>query len=72
MRGFFQNCGQNCIGLERLIVHAKIYDQMVAELEKRVKGLRQGAPLDPEDRVDVGAMTMATAVRCSVEEDNNY
>ena len=41
MRGFFQNCGQNCIGLERLVVQDTIYDRVVDELTKRVRGLRQ-------------------------------
>jgi len=41
MRGFFQNCGQNCIGLERLVVQAPIYDRVVDELTKRVRALRQ-------------------------------
>ncbi|KAG1064098.1 hypothetical protein G6F42_027072 [Rhizopus arrhizus] len=30
MRGVFQNCGQNCIGIERIIVASEIYDKTVA------------------------------------------
>ena len=56
MRGTFQNCGQNCVGLERLVVLEAIYDKFVADMERRVKQLRQGEPL-VED-VDCGAMTM--------------
>ena len=29
MRGTFQNCGQNCVGLERVVVHQKIYDEFI-------------------------------------------
>ncbi|KAJ3338986.1 Meiotic Sister-Chromatid recombination aldehyde dehydrogenase [Gonapodya sp. JEL0774] len=58
MRGVFQNCGQNCIGIERIIAHEKIYDKLVADLEKRVQGIRMGAPL--EEDVDCGAMTMSS------------
>lgn len=42
MRGTFQNCGQNCIGLERLVVHAKVYDDFVGRVEGLVRGLVQG------------------------------
>jgi acyl-CoA reductase-like NAD-dependent aldehyde dehydrogenase len=59
MRGFFQNCGQNCVGLERLLVQAPLYERAVAEITRRVRGLRQGPPLDAE--VDVGALTMPRA-----------
>ena len=64
MRGTFQNCGQNCIGLERLVVHEKIYDKFVKEMEKRIGALRQGPPLSASKSVDCGAMTMAQAVCC--------
>jgi len=56
MRGTFQNCGQNCIGLERLVVHAGIYDKFVARVEKEVNLLTQGPPMDGD--FDCGAMTM--------------
>lgn len=56
MRGTFQNCGQNCIGLERLVVHAGIYDKFVSEMEGLVNDLSQGPPLTGD--YDCGAMTM--------------
>eukprot|EP00047_Mylnosiga_fluctuans_P005047 m.238080 g.238080 ORF g.238080 m.238080 type:complete len:605 (+) comp13244_c0_seq1:33-1847(+) len=56
LRGTFQNCGQNCIGLERLVVLEPIYDKFVAVMQERVTRLSQGAPL--EGNVDCGAMTM--------------
>ncbi|RNC31217.1 putative aldehyde dehydrogenase, partial [Trypanosoma cruzi] len=37
MRGTFQNCGQNCVGLERVIVHESIHDIVVKRLETAVK-----------------------------------
>ncbi|KAI8866250.1 Aldedh-domain-containing protein [Ramicandelaber brevisporus] len=61
IRGTFQHCGQNCIGLERLIVHRKVYDRVVAMLSDVVGQLRQGPPLDGAENgqiYDVGAMTM--------------
>jgi len=56
MRGTYQNCGQNCIGLERLVVNEKIYDGFVATMEAKVKALSQGPPLTGD--FDCGAMTM--------------
>ncbi|KAI9823449.1 MAG: Meiotic Sister-Chromatid recombination aldehyde dehydrogenase [Thelocarpon impressellum] len=55
MRGVFQSAGQNCIGIERVIACAGIYDRLVAILEPRVGELRVGSALDDE-AVDVGAM----------------
>lgn len=59
LRGTFQNCGQNCIGLERLIVHQGIYDKLVKEMKGRIEKLSQGPPLEGE--FDCGAMTMGRA-----------
>lgn len=62
MRGVFQNCGQNCIGIERIILAKEIYDKFVTDVEKRIKELRLGAVLDDPEGVDCGAMTMGTTV----------
>lgn len=56
-----QNAGQNCIGIERLIVHASQYDEVYAALVERTKQLRLGSALSqPQDgfvpTVDCGAM----------------
>eukprot|EP00123_Amoebidium_parasiticum_P013133 comp21791_c0_seq1/m.30967 comp21791_c0_seq1/g.30967 ORF comp21791_c0_seq1/g.30967 comp21791_c0_seq1/m.30967 type:complete len:607 (-) comp21791_c0_seq1:178-1998(-) len=59
MRGFFQNCGQNCIGLERAIVHEKIYDKYVEEMQKRIACLSQGPTL--KGSYDCGAMAMGAS-----------
>ena len=56
MRGVFQNAGQNCIGIERVIACPAIYDRLAQHLEARVRRLRVGSTLDDEDEVDVGAM----------------
>jgi len=63
MRGVFQSCGQNCIGLERLIVYDAIYQKFVDEMEKRIKDLNQGPPL--EDVYDTGAMVMSVEASIS-------
>ena len=42
LRGTFQNCGQNCIGLERLVVHAALYDKLVDALAPKVRGVHMG------------------------------
>ncbi|KAJ1920367.1 Meiotic Sister-Chromatid recombination aldehyde dehydrogenase [Mycoemilia scoparia] len=60
MRGVFQNVGQNCIGIERILVQEGIYDRFVAEMESRVSKLRLGSSLEQGSKVDCGAMTMGT------------
>lgn len=59
MRGNFQNCGQNCVGLERIVVQDTVHDQLVAALEKQVRALTQGPASQKE--CDLGAMTMGKA-----------
>ncbi|KAL7266837.1 Meiotic Sister-Chromatid recombination aldehyde dehydrogenase [Rhizina undulata] len=57
MRGVFQSASQNCVGIERIIVLPKVYPQLIALLEPRIKALRLGSILDDEaEGVDVGAM----------------
>ncbi|KAF8232284.1 meiotic sister-chromatid recombination aldehyde dehydrogenase [Tricholoma matsutake] len=61
MRGIFQNMGQNCIGIERLLVHSSQYDELHDILVDRVKRLRSGSVLtrSPEGYVatiDCGSM----------------
>ncbi|KAK0633292.1 Aldehyde/histidinol dehydrogenase [Immersiella caudata] len=50
LRGSFQASGQNCIGIERIIVAPSIYEKLVSILEPRVRALQLG----PD--ADVGAM----------------
>ncbi|KAG0705301.1 Aldehyde/histidinol dehydrogenase [Suillus ampliporus] len=61
MRGIFQNSGQNCIGIERLIVHSEQYDELYDILADRVAKLRFGSVLAPTregyiNTVDCGSM----------------
>ncbi|KAL7468024.1 hypothetical protein ACHAXS_008249 [Conticribra weissflogii] len=57
MRGCFQNCGQNCCGVERLFVYESISKDFIKAMVEKVKNLRQGCPLGKDD-VDCGAMVM--------------
>mmetsp|Transcript_14722 Transcript_14722/g.31381 ORF Transcript_14722/g.31381 Transcript_14722/m.31381 type:complete len:657 (+) Transcript_14722:122-2092(+) len=57
MRGCFQNCGQNCCGVERLFVYESIAHDFIAAIVEKVRSLRQGCPLS-ENLVDCGAMVM--------------
>ncbi|CCD23874.1 meiotic recombination directing protein NDAI_0C02140 [Naumovozyma dairenensis CBS 421] len=71
MRGTFQSSGQNCIGIERIIVSAKHYEKLTQILSDRITffPLRQGSDIDsqssssssssrpnPLDIIDMGAM----------------
>ncbi|KAG0311526.1 Meiotic Sister-Chromatid recombination aldehyde dehydrogenase [Dissophora globulifera] len=58
MRGVFQNCGQNCIGIERIIVHEDVHDKLVTMVASRIAQLKQGPPLEAKN-IDCGSMTMA-------------
>lgn len=56
MRGTFQSSGQNCIGIERVIVSEKNYDPLVSILNERIGKLRLGSDIDHLEDVDMGAM----------------
>eukprot|EP00842_Homolaphlyctis_polyrhiza_P005467 jgi/Hompol1/5921/HPOL_000312-RA len=60
MRYSFQNAGQNCAGLERVIIHEKLFDKFIKDSTETIKKMRIGSPL-LED-VDFGAMTMAAQI----------
>jgi acyl-CoA reductase-like NAD-dependent aldehyde dehydrogenase len=60
LRGTFQNCGQNCIGIERIFVEEPVYDEFVRRCLAAIRSMRQGAPLG-KATVDMGAMSMPTA-----------
>ncbi|KAJ3068820.1 Meiotic Sister-Chromatid recombination aldehyde dehydrogenase, partial [Quaeritorhiza haematococci] len=61
LRGGMQNCGQNCAGLERLIIQEGIHDRVVKDLADIVSNFRIGPSLD-DDVVDVGAITMPSQI----------
>lgn len=56
MRGNFQNCGQNCVGLERIVVQEAVHDRLVSEVTRLVQHLTQGPA--SQGQHDLGAMTM--------------
>jgi acyl-CoA reductase-like NAD-dependent aldehyde dehydrogenase len=56
-----QNSGQTCISVERVYVEAPVYDEFVAKVVERIRGIRQGRPGGPGS-VDVGAMTFPPQV----------
>lgn len=61
MRGCFQNCGQNCVGVERVFVYESLYDAFLADVKAKVAALRQGIPLETcgsTADVDCGSMVM--------------
>jgi aminomuconate-semialdehyde/2-hydroxymuconate-6-semialdehyde dehydrogenase len=48
MRSAFANCGQVCLGTERVFVERPIFDEFVAKLAERAKSLKVGVPDDAE------------------------
>ena len=47
MRSAFANCGQVCLGTERIYVERPIFDAFVARLKSGAEALRCGRPEDP-------------------------
>lgn len=52
MFGAFGTAGQRCTAASRLIVHEKVYDQVVDELVERAEKLKVGNPID--EKMDMG------------------
>jgi len=48
MRSVFANCGQVCLGTERVYVERPVFDEFVARLKKGAEGLKIGRPDDSE------------------------
>ncbi|KAH9864748.1 hypothetical protein IAQ61_008693 [Plenodomus lingam] len=61
MRGTFQSAGQNCIGIERVIVLPKIYERLIEYLTPKIRALQPGSVLntDMETPIDIGASISA-------------
>ena len=57
MFGAFGTAGQRCTAASRLIVHQKVYDEVVDELVTRAEKLRVGNPIDP--KTDMGPVASA-------------
>lgn len=48
MRSAFANCGQVCLGTERIYVERPIFDEFVARLKAGAEALHPGSPDDPK------------------------
>ena len=46
-RSSFENCGQVCLGTERLYVQRPIFDRFVAALKEKAEGLKMGPSNEP-------------------------
>jgi acyl-CoA reductase-like NAD-dependent aldehyde dehydrogenase len=63
--GGFTNAGQNCIAVQRVLLHRPIYHEALEKLLDRVSELKVGDPRDPE--VQVGPMIDAGAASGAFE-----
>jgi acyl-CoA reductase-like NAD-dependent aldehyde dehydrogenase len=57
--GYYQ-AGQSCIAVQRVLVHAPVYEDFVTRFVKQVESLKVGDPLDPE--TDMGPLIDAAAL----------
>jgi acyl-CoA reductase-like NAD-dependent aldehyde dehydrogenase len=57
--GSYFNAGQSCCGIERIYVHADVYDDFVARFAELARGYVLGNPLDPA--TTLGPMVKAGA-----------
>lgn len=48
MIGAFYQSGQSCIGVQRILIHERIYDEMKSKLVAAAKQLKVGDPLDED------------------------
>jgi len=55
--GAFAQAGQNCLGVQRVFIHDRVYDAFARRLADHVAGLTAGSSMD--ERVDVCAMISA-------------
>ena len=56
-RAAFANCGQVCLGTERVYVERPLFERFVAALKARAAGLKPGLPADPA--TGIGPMVSA-------------
>jgi len=63
--GGFTNAGQNCISVQRVLIHRPVYDQSVEKLLARIRELKVGDPR--EAGTDVGPMIDAAAASDAME-----
>jgi acyl-CoA reductase-like NAD-dependent aldehyde dehydrogenase len=64
--GGFTNAGQNCISVQRVLIHRPIYNPTLEALLDRISALKVGDPRDPEVRV--GPMIDERAARDAYEK----
>jgi aminomuconate-semialdehyde/2-hydroxymuconate-6-semialdehyde dehydrogenase len=50
-RSTFENCGQVCLGTERVYVERPIFDKFVDALKTKAEGMKPGRPEDPETKI---------------------
>ncbi len=62
--GGFANAGQNCISVQRVLIHRPVYDEMLEKLLDRISRLKVGDPRDPA--VEVGPMINARAAAAAL------
>lgn len=58
VNGAFWNMGENCSATSRLIVHAKVKDELLRRIGAYMREWKTGDPLDPENRI--GALVSKT------------
>lgn len=60
LRGTFQSAGQNCIGIERVIVCGDVnnYNLLLSKLKEKIDLLHLGSDIDQGEEIDIGAMIM--------------
>ena len=51
VNGAFWNMGENCSATSRLIVHAKVKDELLERIGAYMREWKTGDPLDPENRI---------------------
>ena len=67
--GSFYNAGQSCCAIERIYVHADVYDMFVDGFVEETHRLRLGNPFDPETTLGPVVRTgAADAVRAQVSD----
>lgn len=57
--GGMSNAGQTCVGVERVYVHEKVYDEFLAKVVEKTDGVRAGSDVDAK----IGPITMPSQLR---------
>src|ERR1035438_1102012 len=50
-RSAFENCGQVCLGTERVYVERPVFDKFVAALKAKAESMKPGRPEDPATKI---------------------